>query len=130
MHDTVEDSECKVELIEEKFNARIAKMVDRLTKRRFENGGYINLSFEEIVNKLQKLGDNETLFIKQMDRQHNLATIEGLKPYKQRKMAEETNNTFIKLIAIIGDKLNIHGKMCLENKMFKCCYDILKKKKR
>ena len=130
LHDVVEDLGCTVKIIEKKFNVRIAEMVDRLTKERFENGEYRKLSFEEIINKLQKLGYNETLFIKQMDRQHNLATIEGLNPYKQGKMAEETNNTFIKLIAIIGDKLNIHGKMRLENKMFKCCYDILKKKKR
>jgi len=34
---------------------------------------------------LIKLGDTEALFIKQMDRQHNLETIEGLKPHKQKK---------------------------------------------
>ncbi len=129
LHDTVEDSKCTIELIEEKFNTRIAQLVDRLTKKRFENGKYIKLSFEENINRLQKLGDNEALFIKQMDRQHNLETIEGLNPHKQQKMAHETNNYFIKLIAIIGDKLNIHGKMRLENKMFKSCNDILKKKR-
>ena len=65
-----------------------------------------------------------------MDRQHNLETIEGLKPHKQQKMAKETNDYFIRLIAIIGDKLNIHGNIRLENKMFKYCHNILKKKKR
>ena len=44
-------------------------------------------------------------------------------------MAEETNDYFIRLIAIIGDKLNIHGKIHLENKMFKSCEDIIRKKK-
>jgi hypothetical protein len=129
LHDTVEDSECTVGLIEEKFNARIAQIVDRLTNKRFENGKHIKLSFEETINRLQKLGDDEALFIKQMDRQHNLETIKGLSPHKQQKMAHETHNYFIKLIAIIGDRLNIHGKMRLENKMFKSCHDILKKKK-
>ena len=129
LHDTVEDSECTVGLIEEKFNVRIAQIVDRLTNKRFENGKHIKLSFEETINRLQKLGDDEALFIKQMDRQHNLETIKGLSPHKQQKMAHETHNYFIKLIAIIGDRLNIHGKMRLENKMFKSCHDILKKKK-
>ena len=129
LHDTVEDSECTVELIEERFNARIAQMVDRLTKKRFEGGENIKLSFEETINRLQSVGDIEALFIKQMDRQHNLETIEGLKPHKQQKMADETNSYFIKLIAIIGDKLNIHGKIHLENKMFKSCKNIIKKKK-
>ena len=130
LHDVVEDSECTVELIEDKFNKRIAEIVDRLTKKRFENGKYIKLSLEETLNRLQKLDDNEALFIKQMDRQHNLETIEGLSPEKQQKMAEETRNYFVRLVAIIGDKLNIYGKIHLENKMFKYCYDILKKKKR
>ena len=129
LHDTVEDSECTVGLIEEKFNVRIAQIVDRLTNKRFENGKHIKISFEETINRLQKLGDDEALFIKQMDRQHNLETIKGLSPHKQQKMAHETHNYFIKLIAIIGDRLNIHGKMRLENKMFKSCHDILKKKK-
>ena len=129
LHDTVEDSKCTIELIEERFNHRIAEMVDRLTKKRFENGECIVLTLEQTLDKLSKLGDNEALFIKQMDRQHNLETIEGLKPHKQQKMAEETNNYFIRLIAIIGDKLNIHGKIHLENKMFKSCEDIIRKKK-
>ena len=130
LHDTVEDSKCTIELIEEKFNQRIAEMVDRLTKDRFKNEEYIELTLEQTLDKLSKLGDTEALFIKQMDRQHNLETIEGLKPHKQQKMAKETNDYFIRLIAIIGDKLNIHGNIRLENKMFKYCHNILKKKKR
>jgi len=129
LHDTVEDSECTVELIEKKFNKRIAQLVNRLTNKRFEDGENITLSLEQTLEKLVKLDDNEALFIKQMDRQHNLETIEGLKPHKQQKMAKETNSYFVRLIAIIGDKLNIYGKMRLENKMFKSCNDIMKKKK-
>jgi (p)ppGpp synthase/HD superfamily hydrolase len=123
LHDVVEDSECTVELIEEKFNKRIAQIVDRLTRDRFVDGKYIKL-LEETLNNLQKLDDNEALFIKQMDRLHNLQTIEGLSLKKQKKMAKETNNSFIKLIAIIGDKLNIYGKVHLENKMFKYCRNV------
>ncbi len=130
LHDVVEDSECTVELIEEKFNKRIAQIVDRLTRNRFINGKHIKLSLEKTLNNLQKLNDNEALFIKQMDRLHNLQTIEGLSLKKQKKMAKETNNSFIKLVAIIGDKLNIYGKVHLENKMFKYCNDILKRQKR
>jgi len=130
LHDVVEDSECTVELVKEKFSTRIAEMVDGVTKVRFENGKHVKLTLEQTLEKLIKIGDHEALFIKQMDRSHNLQTIEGLKPHKQQKMAEETSNTFIKLIAIIGDKLNIHGKMHLEDKMFKCCEGIIKKRKR
>ena len=128
LHDVVEDSECTVDIIEKEFNARIAEMVDMLTNKRFENGKHIKLTFEEMLGRLQSVDDIEALLIKQMDREHNLETIEGLKPEKQRKMAEESNNHFIKLLAIIGDKLGIHGKVHLENKMFKYSCGVLKKK--
>ena len=128
LHDVVEDSECTVEIIEKEFNARIAEMVDRLTNKRFENGKHIKLTFEETLGRLQSVDDIEALFIKQMDREHNLETIEGLSPEKQKKMAEETNNIFMRLIGIIGDKLGMHGKIHLENKMFKYSCGVLKKK--
>ena len=129
LHDVVEDSECSVELIEKKFNKRIAQMVDRLTKNRFEHGQHSKLSLEEILKRLQEVNDNEALFIKKFDRMHNLQTIEGLTPEKQRKIASETNNHFLRLVTIIGDKLNIYGKIYLENKMFRYCCGILRKKR-
>ncbi|RST71300.1 MFS transporter [Candidatus Aquarickettsia rohweri] len=129
LHDVIEDSKCDLHLIEMKFNFRIAQIVDRLTNKRFKNGQYIKLTFEDTIKKLQLVEDNEALLIKKMDRMHNLETIRGLSPIKQKKMAEETNNYFIKFIAIIGDKLGISGQIYLENKMFQYCKDILLKKK-
>ena len=126
LHDVIEDSKCTMEIIEKEFNHRIAEMVDRLTKKRFENGEWIKLILEQTLDKLHKLGDKESMFIKQMDRQHNLQTIKGLKPDKQKKMAEETNSHFIKWIAIIGDKLGITEKVELENEMYKLDKKILK----
>ena len=113
-----------------KFNFRIAQIVDRLTRNRLVNGKYIKLNLEKTLNKLIKLNDNEALFIKQMDRLHNLQTIEGLKPEKQKKMVRETNNLFIRLVSIIGDKIGVHGQLHLENKMFKLGYDTLRKHKK
>jgi (p)ppGpp synthase/HD superfamily hydrolase len=128
LHDVVEDSGCDIELIKNEFNTRIAQIVDRLTKKRIEDGKKVILSFEQTIKKLQALNDYEALFIKKMDRKHNLETIEGLSPEKQKKMAEETNNIFIRLISIIGDKLGIHDKLRLENSIFQLCYRILKRK--
>jgi len=67
------------------------------------------------------------MLIKDIDRLHNLQTIEGLKPEKQYKMATETH-ILMRLVAIIGDKLNIYGKIHLENRLFKLAHDVLKKK--
>jgi len=129
LHDVVEDSKCTVNMIEKEFNFRTAQMVDRLTRKRIENGKYIELTLEETLGRLQDVGDIEALLIKQMDRNHNLETIEGLKPDKQKKMAEESNNYFVKLISIIDDKLGIHGKIHLENRMFKLSNEVLTKNK-
>jgi len=97
---------------------------------KFEYNKHIKLTLKQTLKWLIRMGDYEAMFLKQMDRIHNLETIEGLKPEKQKKMAEESNKYLIKLIAIIGDKLNIHSKMHLENKMFKNCHNIMKKRKR
>ena len=128
LHDVVEDSKCTVETVEKEFNQRIAEMVDRLTKIRFEDGKRITLTLEQTLEKLIKIGDHEALFIKQMDRQHNLETIEGLKPHKQQKMAKETNRHFIKWLAVIGDKLGITERVGLEYKMYRMDERILNNK--
>lgn len=129
LHDAIEDSECTMEIIEKEFNSRIAEIVDRLTNKRFEDGVWIKLTLEQTLEKLNKLGDKEAMFIKLMDRYHNLETIEGLKSEKQKKMAEETNTHFIKWIAIIGDKLGIIEKITLESKMYEIDEKILKNNK-
>jgi MFS family permease len=129
LHDTIEDSECTMEIIEKEFNQRIAEIVDRLTNKRFEDGVWIKLTLEQTLEKLSKLGDKEAMFIKQMDRYHNLETIEGLSSEKQKKMAQETNNHFIKWIAVIGDKLGIIEKVGLENMMYELDKKILKDNK-
>jgi GTP pyrophosphokinase len=116
--------------VEKEFNQRIAEMVERLTKIRFEDGKRIKLTFEQTLEKLIMLGDHEAPFIKQMDRQHNLETIKGLKPHKQQKMAKETNSHFIKWIAVIGDKLGITEKVRLEDKMHKLDENILNSKEK
>ena len=126
LHDVVEDSECTVKTVDKEFNQRIAEMADRLTKKKFKDGKWIKLTLEQTLNNLHKLNDIETMFIKQMDRQHNLDTAEGLSPDKQKKMAKETNNHLIKRVAIIGDKLAIAEKMELEDKMYKLDMQILR----
>ena len=72
-------------IIEKEFNHRIAEIVDRLTNKRFEDGVWIKLTLEQTLEKLSNLGDKEAMFIKQMDRYHNLETIEGLSSEKQTK---------------------------------------------
>ena len=127
LHDTVEDTGCTLELIEEKFNARIAQMVNGLTKYQTIDGKEGKLTLKETLERLHKMEDFEALFIKGMDRVHNLQTIDGLKPEKRKKMVEETIKYMLPGVAYVCEKLGIHKKIHLENKLFKPCYDILSK---
>ena len=127
LHDIVEDTDCTVDLIEKNFNSRIAQIVDRLTKIRFESEQKVKLTLKEVVHKLHKLEDFEALFIKEIDRIHNLQTINNLESSKQQKMAIETSNSLLSSVNLVCDKLNIYGKFDLENKLFDFSRNIFKK---
>ena len=128
LHDTIEDSDCTVEIIEKEFNPRIAQIVDRLTKVRDVDGKQIKMTFQETIDKLNDYGDYESAFIKFFDRVHNLETIKGLKPAKQEKMAKETSNFLVGVIAYTSDKLGIDNKLQLEEELFGISHDVLKGK--
>lgn len=127
LHDVVEDSDCTVELIAEEFNQRVAEMVDKLTRIRFIDGKYVKLSLDETVDHLHQTNDNEVLLIKQIDRLHNLHTIEGMEESKQREIAAETTNVLMSSVAYTAEKLNIPNKLDLENRIFEESHKTLKK---
>jgi len=87
LHDIVEDTEVTIEMIQGTFGARIAEMVDRLTRDR-PNG--TKLSVEQVLNNAYQLKDKEVLIIKLFDRLHNIQTIKSQSPEKQEKICIET----------------------------------------
>ena len=128
LHDVLEDSKCPLELIASEFNERIAQMVYRLTRiRSDENGNEIKLTIEELIDGLKKDDDKEALLIKEVDRLHNLSTIEGLSKEKQDDNANETMKNIVTNVAYTVDDLNINDKLSLENDLLKNCETILKK---
>ena len=133
LHDTIEDDEtkqCTVELIEKEFNKRIAQMVDGVTKNQKIDGVDRILTLEETLMRLHKSKDYEGLFIKDTDRVHNMDTIEGMPPEKQRKIAEETTNVLLGTVANTCEKLGIDDarKYEVEEKLFKASNKVLKEK--
>ena len=128
LQEVVEDSDCTIELIEKEFNSRIAQIVDRLTKIRFENGRKVKLTLQETINKLHAANDFEALLIKQIDRLHNLHTISKKSADKQIETALETQHSLIMIVGYIFDRLNITNTLNLENKLFQYCRNILLKK--
>ena len=75
LHDTVEDTEVTVEMIQGTFGQRIAQMVDRLTRDRPDGS---KLSVEHIINNAYHLKDKEVLIIKLFDRFHNIQTLNNM----------------------------------------------------
>lgn len=117
LHDTVEDTDVTLDLIEQKFGENVANLLygvtnlktsnDRENLKKFLNEGYVN---PKVV--ITKLGD----------RLHNMRTLEFMEPAKQIKKARETLDVFTKLAESSGNWL---AKTDLED----CCFKILYPKK-
>ena len=92
LHDIVEDTEVTIEMIQGTFGARIAEMVDRLTRDR-PNG--TKLSVEQVLNNAYQLKDKEVLIIKLFDRLHNIQTLNSINLEKVEKKIKESLKYFL-----------------------------------
>ncbi len=115
LHDTVEDTECTLELIKAEFNERIAQIVERLTRIKTDKDGKkYKISVDELMDKMRKVDDQESLLIKEIDRLHNLYTIDSMSEDKQQHTVDETMEHVIPNVAYSVDNLNLHNKLNLE----------------
>ena len=91
LHDVVEDTSITLPTIEEKFGARVALIVDGLTKLEFhydvESPQAEN--FKKVLSTLTM--DVRVVLIKMADRLHNMRTLGAMPPHKQVKIAAETS---------------------------------------
>ncbi|MBR4438285.1 MAG: bifunctional (p)ppGpp synthetase/guanosine-3',5'-bis(diphosphate) 3'-pyrophosphohydrolase [Bacteroidales bacterium] len=110
LHDVVEDTEYTVEDVERLFGAKIASLVDGLTKiksamdTKMEGGKeQTTLQAENFKRILLTLNDDvRVILIKLADRLHNLRTIESMPERKQDKILSETMYIFIPLAHRLG----------------------------
>jgi len=72
LHDIIEDTEATLGMMVDNFGWRTSWMTDALTRDRPDG---TKLSVEEILANALKKDDREVLFIKVMDRMHNLSTV-------------------------------------------------------
>jgi len=92
LHDVVEDTDYTVEDIENIFGAKIAQIVDGLTKI---SGGIFGEQASAQAENFKKLlltmsDDIRVIIIKICDRLHNMRTLDSQPANKQYKMAGET----------------------------------------
>ncbi len=114
LHDVVEDTEFTVEDIERLFGAKIASLVDGLTKiktaldndNRNKSGRQTSLQAENFRRILVTLNDDvRIVLIKLADRLHNVRTIQFMPEYKRDKILSETMYLFIPL----ANRLGLYG---------------------
>lgn len=91
LHDTIEDTTITKEIIITQFGAKIANQVESLT--RVKQGKKITSA--EIVQSLYNQKQYDALFIKLLDRLHNIQTIGFKTKQRIKKIAIETLDFFI-----------------------------------
>ena len=104
LHDVVEDTDYTIEDIENLFGAKIAQIVDGLTKI---SGGVFAEKASEQAENFRKLlltmsEDIRVILIKISDRLHNMRTLGSMPPAKQYKIAGETQYIYAPLAHRLG----------------------------
>ena len=118
LHDVVEDTDYTVEDIENIFGAKIAQIVDGLTKI---SGGIFGEQASAQAENFKKLlltmsDDIRVILIKICDRLHNMRTLDSQPASKQYKIAGET----LYIYAPLANRLGLNKiKSELENLSFK-----------
>jgi GTP diphosphokinase / guanosine-3',5'-bis(diphosphate) 3'-diphosphatase len=123
LHDTVEDSELKINDIHKNFGTEIACLVDGVTKLEKYHFSSIEQQKSENIRKLIQAmeKDPRVIIIKLVDRLHNLYSMELLSRETQISKAQETLDVY----APIAKKLGIYKlSLELEQKSFKLLYPL------
>lgn len=105
LHDVVEDTDYTVEDIEHRFGAKVASMVDGLTKLAgaFSQDKDTSEQAENFKKMLLTLSDDiRVCLIKIADRLHNMRTLGSMPKHKQMKIASETIFLFAPLAHRLG----------------------------
>lgn len=103
LHDVVEDTDWELEDIEREFGAKVAQIIDGLTKISgvFEYGS--SQQAENFRKMLITLSDDvRVILIKLADRLHNMRTLDSMPRHKQLKIASETKYLYAPLAHRLG----------------------------
>ena len=108
LHDIAEDTPTKLEAIEKKFGTEVVQLVQGLTKLKKIKGSLSDASMEDYsAENLRKFflataADIRVVLIKLADRLHNIQTLAGLTPSKQKRIARETIEIYAPLANRLG----------------------------
>ncbi len=100
LHDVVEDTDYTLQDIEKMFGAKVATLVDGLTKL---SGSYDSKQATNFRKMLLTLSEDvRVILIKLADRLHNMRTLDSMPQHKQLKITSETLYIFAPLAHRLG----------------------------
>jgi len=104
LHDAVEDTQIKLADVEKQFGTEVTWIVDGVTK--LERIRFDSREAQQAATMRKMLvamaKDLRVLLIKLADRLHNMRTLGGIEPDKQRRIAQETLDIFAPLAHRLG----------------------------
>jgi len=114
LHDTIEDTELTLEMVDTIFGPVVASQVEDLTRVKKDR----KISSAEMVESLWGQKKYLVLQIKQFDRLHNMRTIKSKSSEKIKKIIEETMTTFLMLSAYFEQPT-------IENELHQLCLNAM-----
>lgn len=123
LHDVLEDTSIDKTLLAEKFNEKVAELVDGVSKLKqihFENREHAQAeNFRKMM--LAMAEDIRVIIIKLADRLHNMRTLSAVPPEKKRRIALET----LEIYAPIAHRLGMnHMRIEFEDLGFSFLYPL------
>jgi GTP diphosphokinase / guanosine-3',5'-bis(diphosphate) 3'-diphosphatase len=104
LHDVLEDTEIKQNVMKEEFGDEVALLVDGVTKIDIMEVGDKSLQKIETLRKMifAIVKDIRVIFIKLADKRHNMSTLNFVPPHKQKRIARECLEIYAPLAGRLG----------------------------
>lgn len=121
LHDVVEDTPFQLAQMDLMFGSKVSHIVKEITHLYNHDGRKIKITNkQENLENLFKNGNKESLLVKLADRLHNMRTLEGHPPAKQKAIAQETLDFFLPAAKelqqpTIGEELETRARKVIGN---------------